>query len=44
MTHDNAPRPLNALDITSQDDIDNYVYEDQESGTHVLDDDGAMGN
>lgn len=28
---------------TSQDDLDNYVYEDQESGTHVLDDeiDGA---
>ena len=24
---------------TSQDDLDNYVYEDQESGTHVLDDD-----
>ena len=23
----------------SQDDLDNYVYEDQESGTHVLDDD-----
>lgn len=24
---------------TSQDDLDNYVYEDRESGTHVLDDD-----
>ena len=24
---------------TSQDDLDNYVYEDQESGVHVLDDD-----
>ena len=24
---------------TSQDDLDNYVYEDQESGNHVLDDD-----
>ena len=35
-----APQPL---DITSMDDIDNYVYEDQESGTHILDDDG-LGN
>jgi len=25
--------------MNSQDDLDNYVYEDQESGSHVLDDD-----
>jgi len=31
------------MDMTSQDDLDNYVYEDQESGTHILDDDGFGG-
>ena len=32
-------RGIADLVSTSQDDLDNYVYEDQESGTHVLDDD-----
>ena len=48
MTHSqighNMPRqvehhPVNEIVSNSQDDLDNYVYEDQESGTHVLDDD-----
>lgn len=30
---------MNEIVSNSQDDLDNYVYEDQESGTHVLDDD-----
>lgn len=35
----NEANNIGDLISTSQDDLDNYVYEDHESGTHVLDDD-----